>query len=78
MYPLTRLLGILFNPAREWESIRDERITNLQIFLKYVLWVAALPSLGYLISVAKHDSFLVNIRAAIVSYLIALVSVDAV
>lgn len=76
MYPLTRLLGILFNPGQEWEKIRDEKITNLHIFLKYVIWVAALPALGYLISVGRYENFLVNVRAAIVSYVIALVSVD--
>ncbi len=76
MYPLTRLQGILFNPAQEWEHIRDEKITNLQIFLKYVIWVAALPSIGFLISVAKYENFLINLRAALVSYVIALVSVD--
>ena len=76
MYPLTRLQGILFNPAQEWESIRDEKITNLQIFLKYVIWVAALPAIGYLIGVAKYESYLINVRAAIVSYVIGLVSVD--
>jgi len=76
MYPLSRLQGILFNPAQEWESIRDESITNLQIFLKYVLWVAALPSLGFLISVARYENFLINVRAAVVSYVLALVSVD--
>jgi hypothetical protein len=76
MYPLTRLLGILFNPGQEWERIRDDKITNLQVFLKYAIWVAALPSIGYLISVAKYENFLINLRAAIVSYVIALVSVD--
>ncbi|MGH7495141.1 MAG: YIP1 family protein [bacterium] len=76
MYPLTRLQGILFNPGQEWERIRDDKITNVQVFLKYVIWVAALPSIGYLISVAKYENFLINLRAAILSYVIALVSVD--
>ena len=76
MYIVTRLLNMLFSPQAEWEKIRNERISNAQIFLQYVIWIAALPALGYLISFLRYPSLVLNIRAAIISYVFALVAVD--
>ncbi|MEK7727188.1 MAG: Yip1 family protein [candidate division KSB1 bacterium] len=76
MYILNRLVNMLFNPQAEWDKIRPERISNAQIFLRYVVWIAALPALGYLISFFRYPSLTLNIRAAIISYVFALVAVD--
>ncbi len=76
MYIINRLYNMLFSPQAEWIKIRDERITNPQIFLKYVIWIAALPAVGYLISFFRYGNFVLNIRAAIISFVFALVAVD--
>ncbi len=76
MYIINRLVSMLFNPQAEWEKIRDERISNAQVFLKYVIWIAALPAAGYLISFFRYSNLVFNIRAAIISYVFALVAVD--
>lgn len=76
MYIINRLYNLLFSPQSEWIKIRDERTSNTQIFLKYVIWVAALPAVGYLISFFRYGNFVLNIRAAIISYVFALVAVD--
>lgn len=76
MYIVTRLLNMLFSPQAEWGKIRDERISNAQIFLQYVIWIAALPAIGYLISFFRYESLRENIAAAIISYFVALVAVD--
>lgn len=76
MYIINRVVNLLFNPQAEWIKIRDERVSNVQIFLKYVIWIAALPALGYLISFFRYPSLVLNIRAAIISFVFALVAVD--
>lgn len=77
MYIINRLFNLLFSPQAEWAKIRDERVSNAQIFLKYVIWIAALPAVGYLISFFRYPNLVLNIRAAIISYVFALVAVDA-
>jgi hypothetical protein len=77
MYIINRVINLLFNPQAEWETIRNERISNAQIFLRYVIWIAALPAVGYLISFFRYPSLVLNLRAAIISYVFALVAVDS-
>ncbi len=77
MYIINRLGNMLFSPQAEWEQIRNERISNAQIFLKYVVWIVALPAVGYLISFFRYPNLVLNIRAAIISYVIGLVAVDS-
>lgn len=76
MYIINRLFNMLFSPQSEWGKIRDERISNVQIFLKYVIWIAALPSVGYLINFWRYGDVLKNVRAALISYVFAVVAVD--
>lgn len=77
MYIINRVINLLFSPQTEWAKVRDERITNPQIFLKYVIWLAALPALGYLIGFFRYPSLVLNLRAAIISFVFALVAVDS-
>lgn len=76
MYIINRLSNLLFSPQSEWIKVRDERISNAQIFLKYVIWIAALPAAGYLVSFFRYSDIILNIRAAIIIYVFGLVAVD--
>lgn len=40
---LKHVLGILLNPASEWESIRDEEISISDVYLRHVIFMAAIP-----------------------------------
>ena len=76
MYLFVRLKNLLFAPQQEWNVIKAEVISNFQIYLKYVLWIALLPSVGYLLSFLRYGSVLINLRAAIINYAIVLISID--
>ena len=77
MLPFNRLKNLLFSPEAEWAVIKDEAITNLEIHLKYVVWILLLPLVGYLLSIVRFGSLRLSLRAALLGYLIALITVDA-
>jgi len=75
MYLITRLKNLLFSPVAEWTVIRNEQIAAVLVYLKYVIWLAALPALGFLLSFFRLQ-VPVNFRAALLSYLILLIAVE--
>ncbi len=44
---MNHLIGILFNPASTWESIRDSNDSVVAHYLKYVLIIGLLPSVAW-------------------------------
>ncbi|MDO6461416.1 Yip1 family protein [Granulosicoccaceae sp. 1_MG-2023] len=42
---LNHVTGILFHPAQEWKSIREENASTMEVFRRHVLIMAAIPPL---------------------------------
>lgn len=40
---LKHVLGIMLNPAKEWEAIRDDDVSMSEVYLKHVMILAAIP-----------------------------------
>ena len=40
---LDHVTGIIFHPAKEWRSIRDEKASTMDVFRRHVLILAAIP-----------------------------------
>lgn len=75
MYLITRLKNLLFSPAAEWTVIRNEQLAAVLVYLKYVIWVAALTPLGFLLGFFRLQVPL-NFRAALLTYVILLIAVE--
>jgi hypothetical protein len=76
MYLINRLQNILLSPKTEWAAIKQETIRIPLIYLKYLLVLAVLPSIGYLLSALGGSSFIEALRLAIISYVVWLVTFD--
>jgi hypothetical protein len=76
MYLIERLQKILLSPKEEWPVIKAEAISIPQIYAKYLLILAALPSVGYLLSFLATGSFIAALRLAIISYVVWLATFD--
>lgn len=75
MYLITRVKNLLLSPAAEWTIIRKEQLAAVLVYLKYVVWVAALTPLGFLLEFFRLPVPL-NFRAAFLSYIILLIAVE--
>ncbi|MDZ7268769.1 MAG: YIP1 family protein [candidate division KSB1 bacterium] len=75
MFVLRRVHNLLLAPAAEWQTIRKEQLASVLVYLKYVIWMAALPALGFLLGFWRAH-MPVNFRAALLSYLILLIAVE--
>jgi hypothetical protein len=69
-----RVKNILLTPQTEWPKIAEETATTQSIFTSYVVILAAIGPLAMAISMVAFGALL-GIGAAIVSYVVALVSV---
>jgi hypothetical protein len=76
MYLIKRLQNILLSPQTEWQVIKEETISIPQIYVQYLLVLAALPSIGYLLSFLGGASFIAALRLAIISYVVWLITFD--
>ncbi|MDZ7290187.1 MAG: YIP1 family protein [candidate division KSB1 bacterium] len=74
MYLIKRLQNILLSPKMEWLAIKREALTVAQIYGKYLLVFAALPSAGYLLSFIGTPNFIAALRLAIISYVVWLLT----
>jgi hypothetical protein len=70
MYLIKRLQNLLISPTAEWPAIKQEPLSVAQIYMKYLLFYAALPSIGYLLSFVGAPNFVVALRLAIISYVV--------
>jgi hypothetical protein len=78
MYLIKRLQNLLISPTAEWPVIKQETLSVAQVYLKYLLVYAALPSVGYLLSFIGKPSFVVALRLAIISYVVWLLTFNFV
>ena len=69
-----RVKNILLTPKTEWPKIAEETATTQSIFVNYVAILAAIGPIAMAIAIVAFGALL-GIGAAIVSYVIALVSV---
>ncbi|HEX9301507.1 MAG TPA: YIP1 family protein, partial [Casimicrobiaceae bacterium] len=69
-----RVKNILLTPKTEWPKIAEETATTQSIFVNYVAILAAIGPIAMAIAIVAFGAML-GIGAAIVSYVIALVSV---
>ena len=74
MYLIKRLQNLLLSPTAEWPVIKQEQLSVAQIYVKYLLFYAALPSIGFLLSFMGKPSFIGAVRLAIISYVVWLLA----
>jgi hypothetical protein len=74
MFLIKRLQNLLLSPTAEWPVIKQETLSVAQIYVKYLLVYAALPSIGYLLSFIGAPDFIVALRLAIISYVVWLLT----
>jgi len=48
---IQRVIGIITKPKDEWNSIKSESLSLQDIFIKYAIWVAIIPSVAAFIGV---------------------------
>lgn len=70
----TRLLGLLVDPPREWNIIAGEPADVVRLYTRFVLIVAAVPSLALLVGFLLAAAPIVGIIVAFRTYLVALAS----
>lgn len=73
MTVVDRVKNILLTPKPEWQVIHGEKLSVQEIYLQYLVLVAALPAGGQLLSMWRFESFQAALRMAIASYLATLV-----
>jgi hypothetical protein len=69
-----RVKNVLLTPKTEWPKIAEESATTQSIFVNYVAILAAIGPIAMAISIVAFGA-LIGIGAAIVNYVVALVSV---
>jgi hypothetical protein len=73
MNVVDRVKNILLNPKSEWAVVRAESAGIQQIYMQYLVIVAALPALGGLLSMA-YLGLGYGLRLAVTNYLVSLVA----
>lgn len=43
---IQHLIGLVNHPKEEWEEIVEEKYTVLQCYLRYLIWLAAIPAIS--------------------------------
>ncbi|MDZ7290186.1 MAG: YIP1 family protein [candidate division KSB1 bacterium] len=69
-----RIKNILFSPKTEWSAVKAESAGIQQIYLQYLLVVAALPAIGMLLDF-RHRGLGTSLRMAVMGYLVTLASI---
>lgn len=81
MLPIDRIKKIILSPLTEWPVIAAETTTPKDLYLKYVMILAAIPALASFIGMTMIGvlgfkfSIALGLRVAVVSYLMSLVMV---
>ncbi|TBR41066.1 DUF1282 domain-containing protein [Marinomonas agarivorans] len=50
---IQHLVGLIGHPREEWEEIVEERYTILQCYLRYIIWLAAIPAISVYIGTTQ-------------------------
>jgi hypothetical protein len=74
MNVFNRVKNILLTPKSEWNTVSAETTNVQQIYMQYLVIVAALPVVGSLLSLARLG-FGYSLRLALTRYLVSLASV---
>lgn len=70
---IDRVRNLMLAPKSEWLVIHGERMSIQEIYMQYLVLVAALPAGGQLLSSGRFGSFNSALRMAIASYLAILI-----
>ena len=70
---IQRVKKMMLTPKPEWQIIHGERSSIQEIYLQYLMLLAALPAVGQLLSIWRHGSFNNALRMAITSFLVSLI-----
>jgi hypothetical protein len=74
---IQRVKGMLLNPKAEWEVIKEEKLSMMDVFLKYVLILALIPAaaafvgwtlIGYNVLFISVKGVDMGIKQAIIAY----------
>lgn len=68
-----RVKKIMLTPKAEWTVIHVEKMSVQEIYVQYLVLLAALPAAGQLLSVGRFGGFGYALRMAIITYLASLV-----
>lgn len=69
-----RIKNIMLTPKAEWQVIQGEKMGVQDIYVQYLVLLAALPAVGQLLSIERLGGFGFALRMAIISYLASLLS----
>lgn len=69
-----RIKNILMAPKSEFPTLKAEQVDVADYYKSYLLYIAALPAIGTLLSFGAVWSFGYRLRLAIISYLVTLAS----
>jgi ABC-type multidrug transport system permease subunit len=70
---IQRVKNLMLTPKPEWQTIHGERLSIQEIYLQYLMLIAALPAVGQLLSIWRHGSFNNALRMAITSFVASLI-----
>lgn len=68
-----RVKNIMLTPKTEWTAVHAEKMSVQEIYVQYLVLLAALPAAGQLLSLGRLGGFNIALRMAIISYIASLV-----
>jgi len=68
-----RVRNLLLTPKPEWQAIHGEKMTIQEVYLQYLVLLAAFPAGGQLLSIWRFGGLNFALRMAIASYLATLI-----
>lgn len=69
-----RIKNILMAPKSEFPTLKAESIDVVGLYKQYLIYIAALPAIGTIISFGTYFGFGYRFKMAIISYIVMLVS----
>ncbi|MCA9742752.1 MAG: YIP1 family protein [Deferribacteres bacterium] len=71
---IDRIKNILMAPKSEFPTVKAEAVDIAGYYKSYLIYIAALPAIGTLLSFGAYWGFSYRLRLAIISYLVTLAS----